>query len=377
MPETTNGTSDASRKIFQYMERNRYQRQANLKDFGPEAQYKLKNACILVIGTGGLGTPALAYLNAMGVGTLGIIEQDIIALSNLQRQVLYTEADLGKSKMEVLVKHLKSQNSATHFKTFDTFLTRGNALDIISQFDLVIDGSDNFPTRYLVNDACVILKKPFVSGAIQGFEGQLSVYNYQGGPTYRCLFPDMPTPNEIPNCNDNGVLGVIPGIIGSLQALEAVKIVAQIGEVLSGKLLLFNGLTQNYQTIKFKLNTENLNLKGLKENYGYELCEATSTISSEAFLQIIGTQKSIQLIDVRSREEFFEFNFSQDHAVNIPLDELLEADLNLDATVPIFLICQSGKRSGIGLKKMQEKYANFNLFSVEGGINKLLTLHNQ
>ncbi|MCM4166283.1 Shikimate dehydrogenase (NADP(+)) [Arenibacter antarcticus] len=356
------------------MELDRYQRQTNLKDFGPEAQHKLKNASILVIGAGGLGTPALSYLNAMGVGTLGVIDQDKIEITNLQRQVLYTEADLGKSKLATLVAHLKSQNSGTHFKTFDTFINRDNALDIISKFDLVIDGSDNFSTRYLVNDACVILNKPFVSGAIQGFEGQLSVYNFQGGPTYRCLFPNMPSPNEIPNCNDNGVLGVIPGIIGSLQALEAVKVVAEIGEVLSGKLLLFNGLSQSYQTIKFKVNPENRTIKELKESYGNESCDAIPTISCEAFLQLLATKKDIQIIDVRSREEFMDFVSKEIKAINIPLNQLMESDVNFDSRTPIYFICQSGKRSGIGLKIVQEKYSKLSLFSVEGGINKLLTL---
>lgn len=356
------------------MDPNRYQRQTNLKEFGPEAQEKLKKAKILVIGTGGLGTPVLLYLNAMGVGTLGIIEQDIIEISNLQRQVLYTEADIGKSKMETLVAHLKSQNSETHFIPFDTFLSRDNALHIISQFDLVVDGSDNFSTRYLVNDSCVILNKPFVSGAIQGFEGQLSVYNYKGGPTYRCLFPNMPGPNEIPNCNENGVLGAIPGIIGSLQALEAVKIVTQIGEVLSGKLLLFNGLYNRYETIGFSLNPENSAIKELKESYGNEVCDVIPTIPMEDFITLTETDLHLQLIDVRTRAEFKDYRSSEINAVNIPLEDLLEFDLEVDSKKPIYLICQSGKRSGIGLRMLQEKYGELSFYNVDGGINKLRIL---
>ncbi|GGW44256.1 HesA/MoeB/ThiF family protein [Arenibacter certesii] len=356
------------------MEFNRYQRQTNLNDFGPEAQQKLKDARILVIGAGGLGTPALSYLNAMGVGTLGIIEQDIIELTNLQRQVLYTEADLGNSKLKTLVAHLKSQNSATHFITYETFLNKDNALEIISQFDLVVDGSDNFSTRYLVNDACVILNKPFVSGAIQGFEGQLSVYNYKGGPTYRCLFPNMPLANEIPNCNVNGVLGVIPGIIGSLQALEAVKVVAQIGEVMSGKLVLFNGLLHRYQIMRFSANPGNTIIKELKESYGSENCYPITTINSGEFLKIWKSEDTLQVIDVRTEEEFKNDPCTKSKAINIPLNQLMEFNLDMDINKPIYLICQSGQRSSTGVKILQDKFEGFSFVNVAGGLNKLLIL---
>lgn len=356
---------------------NRYQRQTILKDFGFEAQQKLKNARILVIGAGGLGIPVLSYLNAMGVGTLGIIEQDHIEISNLQRQILYTEADLGKPKLEVILTQLKAQNSTTQFKTYPSFLNRDNALDIISQFDLIVDGSDNFPTRYLVNDACVILKKPFVSGAIQGFEGQLSVFNYKGGPTYRCLFPQMPTVAEIPNCNENGVLGVVPGIIGSLQALEAVKVVTGIGEVLSGKILLFNGLIQNYQTIKFKLQPENILIKELQDSYGTEFCEPSSTISIRELLKKRNSEKEILLIDVRTKEEFDMNPFLHIKSKNIPLALLLETDLEFKPNTPIYLICQSGKRSEIAMHSLKKRYKNLIIYSVEGGINGFFALQKQ
>lgn len=359
------------------MDINRYQRQTILKEFGPKSQQKLRNARILVIGAGGLGIPVLSYLNAMGVGTLGIIECDRIEITNLQRQVLYTEAHLGKSKLEVALAQLKAQNSTTRFITFDSFLTKNNALEIISQFDLVVDGSDNFPTRYLVNDACVILKKPFVSGAIQGFEGQLSVFNYKGGPTYRCLFPKMPTATEIPNCNENGVLGVIPGVIGSLQALEAVKIVANIGEVLSGKILLFNGLLQSYQTIKFKPCPDNVLITELQESYGAESCEPAPTIRIEALLEKISSEKKIQLIDVRTREEFNNSPVPEIKSKNIPLDHLSKTDLGLNLTKPVYLICQSGKRSKIGSQLLKEQYKDLTIFSVEDGINGLLAFQQQ
>jgi adenylyltransferase/sulfurtransferase len=356
------------------MDFNRYQRQTVLKDFGSEAQQKLKDSSILVIGAGGLGIPALQYLNAMGVGTIGIVEQDIVEITNLQRQVLYTERDLGRPKMEVVLERLRIQNSTTKFKTFDTFLTRHNALEIISQFDVVLDGSDNFPTRYLINDACVILKKPFVSGAIQGFEGQLSVFNYLGGPTYRCLFPNMPTQEEIPNCNDNGVLGVIPGIIGNLQALEAVKVITGVGDVLNGKLLLFNGLNQSYQTINFNLKSENATIKKLQDSYGVELCETSPSISTEEFEKKLKGPVHLQVIDVRTTEEFEKFSLPQVKGRNIPLNELKDRIEELDSQSPVYLLCQSGKRSDMAVRMLAELNPELELYNIEGGVDRFLAL---
>tara|TARA_R110002049_G_scaffold94897_4_gene233277 strand:- start:3453 stop:4535 length:1083 start_codon:yes stop_codon:yes gene_type:complete len=357
------------------MNLNRYQRQTVLKEFGAEAQQKLKDASILVVGAGGLGIPALMYLNAMGVGTIGIVEQDVVDITNLQRQVLYTEKDLGRAKIEVVLERLKIQNSNTHFKTFDTFLTRHNALEIISQFDVVVDGSDNFPTRYLINDACVILKKPFVSGAIQGFEGQLSVFNYQGGPTYRCLFPNMPREAEIPNCNDNGVLGVIPGIIGNLQALEAVKLLTKIGEVITGKLLLFNGLNQSYKTITFTLNPENLRIDRLLKSYGAVLCETTPSIQMEEIANKSNAGNPLQIIDVRTEVEFENFSLPQIKTLNIPLDELRGRVDELDFNRPIYLLCQSGKRSAMAVGLLQEINKKLELYNIIGGVDRFLAHH--
>ena len=356
------------------MDFNRYQRQTVLKDFGSEAQQKLKDSSILVIGAGGLGIPALQYLNAMGVGTIGIVEQDIVEITNLQRQVLYTERDLGRPKMEVVLERLRIQNSTTKFKTFDTFLTRHNALEIISQFDVVLDGSDNFPTRYLINDACVILKKPFVSGAIQGFEGQLSVFNYLGGPTYRCLFPNMPSQEEIPNCNNNGVLGVIPGIIGNLQALEAVKAITGVGDVLNGKLLLFNGLNLSYQTISFNLQPSSLDIDKLQESYGSEVCERSPGISVEEFERELKGEVKLQIIDVRTKEEFENFSLPQVKGRNIPLNELQGRIEELDPQSPIYLLCQSGKRSDMAVRMLGELNPELELYNIKGGVDRFLAL---
>ena len=184
---------------------DRYTRQTSLPDFGLDGQRKLSNAKVLVVGLGGLGLPALQYLNAMGLGTLGLVDQDIVDFHNLQRQILYTENDVGTPKLNTTLEKLKAQNASTILIAHDTFLTKDNALEIIEQYDVVVDATDNFPTRYLINDACVMLNKPFVYGALHGFEGHVSVFNFQGGPTYRCLYPDMPSAEEIPNCDENGV----------------------------------------------------------------------------------------------------------------------------------------------------------------------------
>jgi adenylyltransferase/sulfurtransferase len=241
------------------MKMDRYSKQTSLPLFGKQGQLLLANASVLVVGVGGLGIPVLQYLNAMGVGTLGLVDQDIIELSNLQRQLLFSEEDVGRSKTEVAFEKLGAQNSQTQINVHDTYITPSNAQSIVLDYDIVVDATDNFPARYLLSDICTIHKKPLVYGALHGFEGHLSVFNFEGGPTYRCLYPIMPEEQDIPNCNDHGVLGVIPGIIGNLQAMEVIKIITGIGEVTSGKLLLYNGLNQSMYAIKFN---EKLNLTG-------------------------------------------------------------------------------------------------------------------
>lgn len=348
------------------MNSERYLRQTSLKSFGSQGQEKLAQARILVVGAGGLGVPVLQYLNAMGVGTLGIVENDIIELANLQRQVLYNENDIGRSKLTTAIDKLQSQNSATQFIAFDTYLNRENAEKIMNQFDLVIDATDNFPTRYLINDVCVLQKKAFIYGALHGFEGQVCVFNYNGGPTYRCLFPEMPSAEEIPDCNTNGVLGIIPGIIGSLQALEAVKIVTGIGDVLSGKLLIYDGLTQRSRQIRFPVIPENLELSSLGDSYRSSC--SVKGISTQEFLKVLNSGKELQLIDVRTSAEYQKFHLQ--HFRNIPLQELEQRVDEIKMDGEIYLLCQSGIRS----KKAVTILNNLNIhkaINIEGGINKL------
>lgn len=351
---------------------NRYIRQTQLKGFGPEGQQKLASAKVLVVGLGGLGLPALQYLNAMGVGTLGLMDQDVVELHNLQRQTLYTEKDLGRLKLEVTHEKLSAQNSGTQFISHDTFLTKDNALEVIKSYDLVLDATDNFPTRYLINDACVILEKPFIYGALHSFEGHVSVFNYDNGPTYRCLYPNMPSSEEVPNCNENGVLGVIPGIIGTLQALEVVKVLTGIGEVLSGKLLLFDGLNQQFTKIGFKAKPENHNIKKLQDQYESLDCGLVPSISAEEFQILLESPQSILVLDVRTPEEFSRQHFNE--SINIPLDYLESASEHIDGAEEVYVICQSGKRSEQAIQELEPIYPTKRFYNVLGGMNKMKTL---
>lgn len=349
------------------MNHERYIKQTRLDGFGPSAQKKLHDAKVLVVGAGGLGIPVLQYLNAMGVGTLAIVEQDVVDITNLHRQVVYYETDVGQPKIEVLSDKLKEQNPNTHLILYDTFLIRDNALEIIKPYDLVIDATDNFASRYLINDACVILGKPMIYGALYGFEGQVCVFNYNGGATYRCLFPYMPAASEIPDCNEQGVLGVIPGIIGNLQAMEAVKILTGIGKVLAGKLMIYNGLDNSIYKINVPVNPINLNISELQDQYEQPYCDPSLEISPEHLMGILESEKSIQLIDVRSEEEFEDFHLSG--SLNIPLDKLDVRKVEISREIPVYLICQSGIRSLQALEILNEQGFDNDLYHLKGGVD--------
>ncbi len=244
-------------RVFTDEQRERYSRHFILPDVGEEGQAKLLDAKVLLVGGGGLGSPAAFYLAAAGVGTIGIIDHDRVDLSNLQRQILYTTEDIGRPKVEVAAERLRALNPDVNVVTYQEPLLSDNALDIIREYDIVINGSDNFPTRYLVNDACVLLRKPLVDASIFMFEGQVTVYQpaipelgIEGGPCYRCLYPDPPPPGEVPSCAEAGVLGVLPGIIGSIQAVEAIKLILGIGEPLIGRLLMYDALAQEFRVLR-------------------------------------------------------------------------------------------------------------------------------
>lgn len=347
-------------------ELQRYSRQINLPGMGVEAQEQLKSARVLVVGAGGLGSPVLLYLAAVGVGTLGIVEGDVIDISNLHRQVLYGDTDAGLSKAEMAAARLKHQNPSVAIELHPTFLDAGNALDIIRNYDIVVDGSDNFDTRYLVNDACVILGKPMVSGAIYHFEGQVSVFNYKEGPTYRCLFPQPPGAGESPNCADSGVLATLPGIIGTIQANEVVKIITGIGTVLSGKLLVWDTLSMQSHTFSFAATEAGRNITEIQAPASSSVC-ATGDVSYVAYddlLLMMHQEEHVQLVDVREPGEHQQGNIG---GMNIPLSQLEQEYNRLDEQQPIVLYCASGKRS-LQAAKLLAQHGFARAFTLVGGI---------
>lgn len=322
-------------------EKTRYARHLTLPEIGPAGQQKLREAAVLVIGCGGLGCPVLQYLTAAGVGTLGLLDADTVDESNLQRQVLFATADVGQLKVDAAHARLTAQNPFVHLPRHAVRLTAANALSLLAAYDVIVDCSDNFATRYLVNDACVLLGKPLVFGAIFRFEGQLSVFNYQNGPTYRCLYPEPPAPGDMPSCADSGVLGVLPGIVGTLQANETLKLILGLGEVLAGKLLVFNALAMQFQTFTFQAIKANQHVTGLAD---YEvLCGVgVPEITAAELKHLLHRQAPLQLLDVREPDEYARRNIG---GRLVPLGSLPQALPGLDRAVPIVVHCQSGARS--------------------------------
>jgi molybdopterin/thiamine biosynthesis adenylyltransferase/rhodanese-related sulfurtransferase len=345
----------------------RYARQTQLAGFGLAAQQKLNNAKVLVVGAGGLGVPVLQYLTGMGVGTIGIIDHDTISITNLHRQVLYTEAEIGQSKVAVARQKLFALNSNVNFQTYPEAIVPQNALAIIAQYDVVIDATDNFSTRYLLNDACVILNKPLIYGAVQQYEGHVSVFNYQGGPTYRCLYPNPPVAGEIPDCNTAGVLGIVPGIVGTQQALQAIKVITGVGKPLSGYLQIFDFLQDDQYKVKLKAKPENKNIKVLQNSYQAEVCNTVQLLTVEELYDWYEQQKSFSLIDVREANEFEEEHLQS--ALSQPLMQLKPAEIVVNLTNPIVTFCQKGARSNKAAQLLQQQYPTANIYSVLGGMD--------
>lgn len=356
----------------------RYQRQVMLAEWGIAGQQKMAAARVLVTGAGGLGCPALQYLAAAGIGTIGIVDDDIVAETNLHRQLLYTPADIGMLKVTRAAEVLQQLNPACVIHTYPVHLSNSNAWDIIRQYDLVIDGTDNFATRYLINDACVLLSKPLVYGSVFRFEGQVAVFNLPGetpAANYRDLFPQPPAPHEVPSCAEAGVLGVIPGIIGTMQACEAMKIITGIGLPLQNQLLTYNALyNQWYQA---DITPQPLT-PGLMpgdaaafEQWDYNsscspVTDTFTTIQPVAF-EALRRQKNVRVLDVRETGEqpaVHQFAHEQ-----LPLSRLLsEAALVKGETIIVF--CQSGQRSVIAAGLLAAANTVFNL---QGGITGWLT----
>ena len=365
---------------FSKEELSRYDRHIIIPDFGFEGQKKLKAAKVLVIGSGGLGSPSLLYLAAAGVGTIGIIDFDVVDDSNLQRQVLFGVDEIGKPKVEAAKKRLESLNPHITIKIYNEQLTSKNALDIIKDYDVVADGTDNFPTRYLVNDACVLLDKPNVYGSIFQFEGQASVFNYRDkngelGPNYRDLYPTPPPPGLVPSCAEGGVLGVLPGIIGSLQALEVIKVITGVGETLSGRFFIFDALNFETRTFKIKRNPANpLNGENptIKELIDYEqFCgvkaveKSIKEITSKELYDLQVRGEDIQIIDVREPHEYEIANIGGEL---IPLSTVSANADRIDRNKKVIVHCKMGGRSAKAIHELEEKFGFTNLYNLKGGI---------
>jgi sulfur-carrier protein adenylyltransferase/sulfurtransferase len=330
-----------SRHIEMTEEENiRYNRQLILPSWGIEAQEKVKASRALVIGAGGLGCPVLSYLTAAGVGTIGIMDYDVVDVSNLQRQVLYNMEDVGVNKAIAATQKLKAFNPLVNITIIDKVLDPSNALAIIKEYDVIVDATDNFETRYLINDACVILSKPFVFASILGFEGQVSTFNYQEGPTYRCLYPEPPAKENAPNCNENGVIGALAGTIGSIQANEVLKIVSGVGETLSGRLLIVDLLNNKFSTLNIAPVAENRKIKSLGAYISVCDTRPIQFISKSNFSERFSTITHTT-VDVSDAHEFTPI---EDNAKNIPLYEIEEYNFE-NKDIPIILYCKSGIRS--------------------------------
>ncbi len=335
----------------------RYSRHLVMPEVGPEGQERLKAARVLIVGAGGLGSPAALYLAAVGVGTLGLVDFDQVDESNLQRQVLYGQGDIGRPKLEVAISRLSDLNPLIELRPHPVRLEASNALEIIDHYDVVVDGSDNFATRYLVNDACVLSGKPDVYGSIFRFEGQVSIFWGARGPCYRCLFPEPPPPGLVPSCAEGGVLGVLPGVVGSLQASEAIKLVLGIGESLVGRLLLFDALAMEFRQVDLS-KSDDCPICGdqptQRELIDYDqFCGAAQPAPKEGILDFdisVLDLKRLQeeknehvLLDVRTPRE--QQVACIEGSILIPLNELPGRLDELDPEVELVVHCHHGPRS--------------------------------
>lgn len=337
----------------------RYERQIILPEIGISGQQKLAQAKVLIIGVGGLGCPVLQNLAAAGVGKIGIVDGDSIEETNLHRQFLYSLNDCGKKKVAVAAEVVGKQNTEVELIPYLDYFTKQNCFDIVSNYQIIVDCTDTIATRYLINDVAVAKGIPMVYASIHKFEGQLSVFNYKSGPTYRCLFPENETLDAIPNCNDSGVLGVLPNVLGAMQANEVLKIILEIGEVSSGKLFLYTSLDNTIQTIEIHKNT----------NYISKFKIVDRSILATYFF----TNNNSLIIDIR--EDYEEPKLDLETIKNVPLSELDDFLKNIDKTKKIILVCQHGNRSELATDYLIKKgFAN--TFHLQNGVESLVKMSN-
>jgi adenylyltransferase/sulfurtransferase len=361
-------------------ELRRYGRHLVLPEVGTEGQRRLKNAKVLLVGAGGLGSPAAMYLAAAGVGTLGLVDFDKVDITNLQRQIIHGTHDIGRPKLDSASDRIRDINPNVHVEQYDTALTSANALDIARDYDVIVDGTDNFPTRYLVNDTCVLLGKPNAFGSVLRFEGQASVFAAADGPCYRCLFREPPPAGLIPNCAEAGVLGVLPGLMGTIQATETIKLILGIGEPLVGRLLLVDALTMQFRTIQLRRDPlcPACGTHELKELIDYEaFCGVTinqksdgeqiSDITPRELKEKIDRGDDLQLVDVR---EQWEWQIARIPGARlIPLGTIEDEASTLDPKREVVLYCKSGVRSVHAAEVLAD--AGFSkITNVLGGISR-------
>lgn len=357
----------------------RYSRHLIMPEVGMEGQLKLKSAKVLCIGTGGLGAPLGLYLAAAGVGRIGLVDFDSVDFTNLQRQVLFGTSDVGRPKIAAAADRLRNLNPEIQIDAYEAHLTSENALDLFKDYDIIVDGTDNFPTRYLVNDACAILGKPNVYGSIFRFEGQITVFGYPEGPCYRCLYPEPPPPGLVPSCAEGGVLGVLPGIVGTIQAAETLKLIIGKGQPLVGRLLLFDALAMKFRELKLRKNPEcpvcGKNPTVTKLIDYVQFCgirgeEAPSTVTNipeitpRDLKSRMDKGDDLYILDVREPHEYQICNLNG-HL--IPLGELPRRVHELDSSREIVAHCRSGKRSAEAVEFLQK--AGFRkIWNLKGGI---------
>lgn len=355
---------------------SRYSRHLIMPEVGVAGQEKLKAAKVLLIGTGGLGAPVAMYLAAAGVGTIGLVDFDVVDVSNLQRQVIHGTKDIGKKKIDSAEETMRDINPLIKIIKHEVALSSANALEILKDYDIIADGTDNFPTRFLINDACVLLNKPNVYASIFRFEGQATIFAAEGGPCYRCLYPEPPPPGLVPSCAEGGVLGILPGVVGLLQATEVVKLILGAGEPLVGRLLLYDALAMKFRELKLRKNPECLCATGQVKLIDYEqFCgipkqpeppPMSAEISPKEVKALIDAKENFVLIDVREPHEFQIGRIPT--STLIPLGDLPKKVAELDPNANYVLHCKMGGRSAKGCDVLRQ--AGFkNVRNMTGGIS--------
>lgn len=362
----------------------RYSRHLIMPEVAMEGQQRLKGSSVLIIGAGGLGSPLCMYLAAAGVGRIGIVDHDVVDLTNLQRQVIYSTSDVGRTKLESARETITGINPSVKVETFNTRLTSENSLEILSNYDIIVDGTDNFPTRYLVNDSCVLLGKPNVYASIFRFEGQVSIFYAKNGPCYRCLYPEPPPHGEVPSCAEGGVLGVLPGVIGLIQAIETIKLIIKKGNLLLGRLLLFDALRMHFREVKLRKDpscpicSQNPTITKLIDYETFcginreslAVHDRDWEITPEELKARLGRGEPLFLLDVREPEEFKICRLP--NARLIPLKQVPAHLHELDSSANIITYCKMGGRSAQALKLLRD--AGFRkIKNLKGGIDAWAT----